>query len=64
MINTHEGYLHVKNLVEDLFAEENDKDAIIVKMTNDAEFLRKQNLLKFLHQKLKIFKYSLRIISK
>jgi len=44
-IHTHEGYLHVKNLVEDLFAEENDKDAIIVKMTNDAEFLRETKLV-------------------
>ena len=45
MINTHEGYLHVKNLVEDLFTEEIDKDSIIVKMTNDAEFLRETKLV-------------------
>ena len=45
MINTHEGYLHVKNLVEDLFTEETDKDSIIVKMTNDAEFLRETKLV-------------------
>ncbi|MBD5401906.1 4-alpha-glucanotransferase [bacterium] len=45
MINTHEGYLHVKNLVEDLFAEEQDKDAIIVKMTNDMEFLKETKLV-------------------
>lgn len=45
LINTHEGYLHVKNLVEDLFAEETDKDSIIVKMTNDAEFLRETKLV-------------------
>jgi tryptophan synthase beta subunit len=30
MINTHEGYLHAKNLVEDLFAEADNKDDIIV----------------------------------
>ena len=45
LINTHEGYLHVKNLVEDLFAEESDKDSIIVRMTNDAEFLRETKLV-------------------
>jgi len=45
LINTHEGYLHVKNLVDDLFAEEQDKDAIIVRMTNDAEFLRETKLV-------------------
>lgn len=45
LINTHEGYLHVKNLVEDLFTEEKDKDSIIVKMTNDAEFLRETKLV-------------------
>lgn len=45
MINTHEGYLHVKNLVDDLFSEEQDKDSIIVKMTNDSEFLRETKLV-------------------
>lgn len=45
MIHTHEGYLHVKNLVEDLFKEEQDKDALIVKMTNDAEFLKETKLV-------------------
>ena len=40
MINTHEGYLHARNLVEDLFAEADNKDDIIVKLTNDAEYLR------------------------
>src|SRR5574344_1151042 len=33
LINTHEGYLHAKNLVEDLFAEAENKDEIIVKLT-------------------------------
>ncbi len=45
LIHTHEGYLHVKNLVEDLFAEEPDKDSIIVRMTNDAEFLKETKLV-------------------
>lgn len=45
MIHTHEGYLHVKNLVEDLFKEEQDKDALIVKMTNDAEYLKETKLV-------------------
>lgn len=45
MIHTHEGYLHVKNLVEDLFKEEPDKDALIVKMTNDEAFLKETKLV-------------------
>lgn len=45
MVHTHEGYLHVKNLVEDLFKEEPDKDALIVKMTNDEEFLKETKLV-------------------
>ena len=39
MINTHEGYLHAKNLVEDLFAEAENKDDIIVKLTQDKDYL-------------------------
>jgi len=38
MINTHEGYLHAKNLVEDLFAEAENKDDIIVRLTQDKEY--------------------------
>lgn len=45
MINTHTGYLHVKNLVDDLFSECDNKDEIIVKMTNDAEFLKETKLV-------------------
>ena len=45
MINTHEGYLHVKNLVEDLFKESDNKDEIIVKMTNDKDFLKETKLV-------------------
>lgn len=44
MVNTHEGYLHVKNLVEDLYADADNKDDLIVKLTNDAEFLKKVKL--------------------
>lgn len=40
IINTHEGYLHAKNLVEDLFAEAENKDDIIVKMTTDKNYLK------------------------
>lgn len=45
LIHTHEGYLHVKNLVDDLFSEEQDKDSLIVKMTNDADFLKETKLV-------------------
>ncbi len=51
MIHTHEGYLHVKNLVEDLFAEAENKDDIIVKMTNDAEFLAQTKLVELFASK-------------
>ena len=46
MIHTHEGYLHVKNLVEDMFAELSDqeKDDLIVKLTNDAVYLQQVKL--------------------
>lgn len=45
MINTHIGYLHAKNLVEDLFTEANNKDDIIVKLTTDANFLAQTKIL-------------------
>lgn len=45
LINTHEGYLHVKNLVDDLFKEADNKDEIIVRMTNDAKFLKETKLV-------------------
>ena len=44
-LNTHEGYLHAKNLAEDLFPEETDKDAIITKLTSDFEFLTQTKLV-------------------
>ena len=40
LVNTHEGYLHVKNLVEDLYSDVENKDDLIVSMTKDAEFLK------------------------
>lgn len=44
-IHTHEGYLHAKNLVEDLFSYEQNKDDIIVRLTNDADFLAQTKLV-------------------
>ncbi|CDE89006.1 TPA: hypothetical protein CPT81_08620 [Candidatus Gastranaerophilales bacterium HUM_20] len=44
-IHTHTGYLHAKNLVDDLFAEADNKDDIIVKLTDDAEFLAQTKLV-------------------
>ena len=45
LVNTHEGYLHVKNLVEDLFQEADNKDDIIIEMTKNAEFLKETKLV-------------------
>lgn len=45
LINTHEGYLHAKNLVEDLFSDIENKDDIIIKLTNDTKFLTQTKLL-------------------
>lgn len=44
-IHTHTGYLHAKNLVDDLFAEADNKDDIIVRLTDDAEFLAQTKLV-------------------
>lgn len=44
-IHTHTGYLHAKNLVDDLFAEAENKDDIIVRLTDDAEFLAQTKLV-------------------
>ncbi len=51
MVNTHEGYLHVKNLVEDLFAECDNKDDIITNLTKDAEFLKQTKLVEIFASK-------------
>lgn len=51
LVNSHEGYLHVKNLVEDLFAECENKDDIIVRMTQDANFLTETKLVEMFASK-------------
>ena len=43
-INTHQGYLHAKNLVEDVYPDAQNKDDIIVRLTNDAKFLAQTKL--------------------
>ena len=53
MINTHEGYLHAKNLVEDLFADAENKDDIIVRLTQDKEFLTFVKLVEIFASKAK-----------
>ena len=53
MINTHEGYLHAKNLVEDLFAEADNKDDIIVRMTTDKDYLKFVKLVEIFASKAK-----------
>ena len=53
MINTHEGYLHAKNLVEDLFAEADNKDDIIVKLTQDKDYLTFIKLVEIFASKAK-----------
>lgn len=40
MVNTHEGYLHVKNLVEDLYSEVENKDDLITQLTKDVNYLK------------------------
>lgn len=45
MVNTHTGYLHSKNLVEDLYSYADNKDDIIVKLTHDVKFLTQTKLL-------------------
>ena len=53
MINTHEGYLHAKNLVEDLFSEADNKDDIIVKLTQDKDYLAFIKLVEIFASKAK-----------
>jgi len=47
MINTHECYLHAKNLAEDLLPEERkgETDEFIHRLTTDADFLAKMKLV-------------------
>ena len=51
MINTHEGYLHAKNLADDLFADSDNKDDIIQRLTTDAEFLKQTKLVEIFASK-------------
>lgn len=52
MVNTHVGYMHVKNLVEDLdFPDWNDKDALIVELTKNADFLAQVKLIEIFASK-------------
>ncbi len=52
MINTHEGYLHVKNLVEDMeFEGWDNKDELIVELTKNAEFLAQTKLVEIFASK-------------
>ena len=51
MIHTHEGYLHAKNLVDDLFAECENKDDIIVRLTDDVDFLTETKLVEIFASK-------------
>lgn len=53
LINTHEGYLHAKNLVEDLFPDAENKDDIIVRLTNDKEYLKFVKLTEIFASKAK-----------
>lgn len=50
-IHSHIGYLHAKNLVDDLFAEAENKDDIIVHLTDDAEFLAQTKLVELFASK-------------
>ena len=51
LVNTHEAYLHAKSLVDDLFPNCDNKDDIIVKLTQDAEFLAKIKLVEIFASK-------------
>ena len=53
LINTHEGYLHAKNLVEDLFPDAENKDDIIVRLTQDKEYLTFVKLVEIFASKAK-----------
>jgi len=53
MVETEKGYLHVKNLVEDLYSEEENKDKLVWDLTHDAEFLKKVKLSEMFASKAK-----------
>lgn len=47
LMNTHKGYLHAKNLVEDLFREKSQQEQndLIVKLTTDRNFMTRAKLV-------------------
>ncbi len=45
LVNTHEAYLHAKNLVEDLYSYVDNKDDVIVRLTQDADFLAEAKMI-------------------
>lgn len=45
LINTHEGYLHAKNLTDDLYSYETNNDNLIVRLTQDSDFLTQTKLV-------------------
>ena len=45
LVNTHEAYLHAKNLVEDLYSYVDNKDDVIVRLTQDADFLAEAKMV-------------------
>ena len=51
LVNTHDAYLHAKALVSDLFANSENRDDIIVKLTQDADFLAKIKLVEIFASK-------------
>lgn len=51
LINTHIGYLHAKNLVEDVYPNAENKDELIVKLTKDADFLAHAKLVEIFASK-------------
>jgi len=51
LVNTHEAYLHAKNLVEDVYPYEENKDDVIVKLTQDADFLAETKLIELFASK-------------
>lgn len=53
MVNTEEGYLHVKNLVEDMFSESDNQDGLVWDLTHDSEFLKKVKLAEMFASKAK-----------
>lgn len=51
LLNTHEGYLHAKNLVEDLFPKVDSVDDIIARLTSDLDYLAQTKLVELFANK-------------